>query len=222
MRWLVSFGLRLGDIVSPRFAKIPPLRVVVPKEEGMAQNILYGNLLKLCYFIDRFAAAIALYDLCDPANLNPAIPSEHLNHIRTMSGSTGAMTIFNVAMVIRAIKGNLHKTKSLLPLIDTDQLKMAEKVLSSSFPSFDLVRHATAHPAETFSTVERATQNAPTGEFSTPLGKMVNDGGLMEMTDSFVNRTFTSFIEKQVVTYDLTTESHEKLLRVVGCGAVPS
>jgi hypothetical protein len=193
--------------------RIIPFRVV-PPEEQRAAVILRMNLMNLHEFVMQFGAAVHLFDLCDQQSPNAAILPDYVSQIRRMSGREGAMTIFNIGMIIEAVRGHLNEVPTLLPLIDTDILKDAAKRLKADFPFSTLSRHAAAHPAEIFKNTKKASDNAAVGEFSTPIGPMINDGGLIVLSDSFSDRTFFTMIEKQVASYDLSQESLDKLSAV--------
>ena len=187
------------------------LQAPTPENEGRPKFILMSNLTLLQLYINKFAAAVAIYDLCDPSSPNPAVPSQHVNMMRFVGGDDGAMTIWHVARLIEETRGHLHEVPSLLPRINTGELKLAEKLLKSAFPQFENLRHASAHASELFSNIESANKNTPAGAFDTPIGKMKNDGGIIAVGSSFHNRTYFTMIDKQVVSYDLSWACHAKL-----------
>ena len=108
----------------------------------------------------------------------------------------------------------MHLVPTLLPSIDTEALKVADRLFKNYFPSFEDVRHAATHPAELFSDANKAAKNTPEGEFTTPLGTMRNEGGTIAIIGNFVNRTFMATIKKKVVTYDLDDVTLAKLNEV--------
>lgn len=192
-------------LLAPRFRIVPPA-------EHMACNILKANLFNLASAVARFAAAIALYDFCDPRNSEGS--AAHKNYWRNMAGRDGALTLFDFAQLIEATRSSLNEVPTLLPFIDTGALKIAEKLFASQFQYFHLVRHAAAHPGELFSTTQSLEENVITGEYMTPIGKMVNDGGAIVLGGGFFDRTYQIMIDRRLVGYDLTLESHDKLVKI--------
>jgi len=189
---------------------------VVPAGDNKACGILVGNLLNIDTFVRDFAAAVALYDLCDPGSPNLAIPSEHISALRMMSGSQGAIAIFNLAKTLAAIRGSLNKVPTLLPHIDTDALKTAEKKLKDAFPNVEAIRHGVAHGGEALATEHNVDKHMPSGTFETPIGPMrAENGGMIFLNRAFADRTFMTMWGKEVVSYSLDNASLAGVMSVV-------
>jgi hypothetical protein len=179
---------------------------------------LNGNLFQIHIMVDRFAAAIALAEYSAPnAAEEKGAPHLYRNFWRNFAGRDGALTIFDFSKTLAAIRGSLNEVPTLLPLIDTGKLKVAEKLFKSQFPSFDLIRHGAAHPGEIFADTNATETNAIKGEHQTPIGTLAAmDGGRILLGGNFFNDTYSIMIEQKIVGYELTADTLAKLERVGG------
>jgi hypothetical protein len=142
--------LRQGTYLSKPLNR-PPVQapllwpsVATPPDEAMAIKDLYANLMGICYQVDDWRAALALYEFSksQPDSVNTHLASKW----RFIATNEAIMVLFHLQEAMKAIVS--HKVRlcpSLEQYIDHDKLRMARKTLADRFPGHDDLRNATAH-----------------------------------------------------------------------------
>lgn len=164
----------MTDPVLPKyfFHNIPLswLSSLVPETEKDDAWVLLIATESLDGFIRDFEMAVQLFDMASVEMQR--VMTEHREASRNkmwmysawtrIAARDGAMRIYHLGAVMKAIRASLHVSPALLAMVNISKTRTAMKLLESYFPNYELIRNAVAHSLH---------EVAPTSEFSedTPL-----------------------------------------------------
>jgi hypothetical protein len=203
-------------------------------EHDMARHI-QGQLSDLESYIQKFKAAIDLFDYCDlklneydvehrkrkaenhTAGREWRKATRHLweNYLnwKHLATRDGAMTIFHFAKTLIAAKAIFGKAPTLKSKINLDASKKSGRLFNTYFPDFETIRHTIAHTAELKESLEKRDNSAINSGFQQG-GLTIAEGTNTLVSGVIGGRTFSSSIDGKMVSYDLSNETLAKLKEV--------
>jgi hypothetical protein len=191
-----------------------------PEGERDSVEHIQGLLGRLFGYVNSFDAAIRLaqrsaQEMSQLRDQNPdggyRMP-EPLHEYQFVAARDGAMTIYHFACVIDGIRQSRRNAPTLSAMIDDQRIKIAGRLFNTYFPDFERVRHAVAHAAELMATPESTARNISAQNTITSHGHELSIGDLLDEQ----NGKFTTTIEGCRVSYQLSRDALNKLVRIQG------
>lgn len=197
----------------------------LPESERRAAGVLINNLFAVQMHASSFADAVALFRDCrlraqtfdldaifksGSSAERRALQEQHslLHRWTTLAARDGAMSIYHFAKAMEA-GTDFSGCPSLGATVDHKALRLVRKLFASRFPHFLPMRHALAHKAELTGSVQQIDENSIKGDFDN-FGVRIEGGGGM-IIDHLFNDTFATTFEGQVLSYDVTPQTHANL-----------
>jgi hypothetical protein len=194
----------------------------LPQNERRAANEIQQSLRGLSSYAADFGAAVRLFDESFIEHARATVTNTtNDGHARMLiAARDGAMTIWNFGKTLdEGLTGRIfNECPTLSQHVDHKQLRSARKLLVQSFPDFVPIRHSVAHAAErknkaanhmieeTVRNVFPALQDHAVGSVKT---KILIRNGLQ-------GRKFLNTFEGQLRTYEVTTDTVDKLNGIKG------
>jgi hypothetical protein len=178
------------------------LEYAFPSDEMEAATVvsILLNQMTMHVLVD-FNAALDLYDHCERCYIEAVARGDRFNangfaRQSYVPARDGAMTIYHFGETLADIKGRVGLIPNMRRRVFTDELKLAQQQFKSHFPSYTALRHGVAHISIALGKITIADLNSPTLPFPN-----VRD------------RRFRTVWEKREVSYSLSLETREHLLR---------
>ena len=187
----------------------------LPESERPAANLLQNSLYNLESYVEDLHSARVLFDFAVrklPPFSEPSRSSDHeaVRHWPFIACRDGAITLFNFAKSLDAIRGARRNVPSL-PTFDSNKLKAAWKEFRTHFPSFEAIRHGVAHAAELMKDVPSYNRNVSSK--SSAQDSVFFPSGIL-VQNAIVGRRFSLTIDGELVSYELSEASVFNLARV--------
>ena len=177
--------------------------------------MLNMSLAGMGTYLQSFRAAVALFDFAAPIATPLESPTGFPPHdvvIRWpyIAARDGAMNIYHFRVAMEAAKASAHQLQLVRDAINWTKVRAATKRFQTQFPDFEKIRHAVAHAADLGKTLKEQRRNRIKGPRTGPLVRL-SAGASVTIANSLINQTFATTIGGQLVSYDVTTETADKL-----------
>ena len=190
---------------------VPSIHYDIPKAEREAVREIGSWLDLLDWYVTDFYAALELFDYAEthlksgfeniPVNPPPSTSMRPNFPMKWefIAARDGAMTIRHFQKTMQAIRRSSNYAPSLYKQVDTDKLKLAERLFDSSFPQARRIRNIVGHAAET--TMQ-------------PLERGDSKQQNVLVTHSLAGRRYTTDHQGETFTYELSEPNLGKLNNV--------
>ncbi len=187
-----------------------PFESLPPDERDVAENV--NETLNATYReLDHFGEAMQLFEAMSRTTDEQI--KEHWHKFMYVPLRDGAVTIYNLKMLIDAVRGSFRNSPVFKTYIDFSCLREAENMFRSVVPSWDGMRHSVAHAGELFSSLEDFKKNALQNE--AVIGGLSVSGSNSRVVHSYINGEFVNTHEGKLVTYRLSYETYQNLRQVI-------
>jgi hypothetical protein len=187
----------------------------------------------IAWQVNSFYAALQLFDYCR-ANLDQREPGEREDEQQRKSrhlflswlpiaGRDAAMAIYHFGIAAEGVRRTLGMCPILRTSVLHPELRQAIRGFSVDFPAYEKIRHAVAHAAEKDKTPNLSAEHRVVTNGGQVQGITITGGqgvfkdlsggraGGYAITDHFQGRLFTNTWEGEVLTYELSQASLDKL-----------
>jgi hypothetical protein len=197
----------------------PHIRVYrhLPEVEYAAAYSVQSNLQAVASHTNDFDAALKLHDFCrgnldqmdrqcEPGNQ----PSKQQQEMQALlkswlpiAGRDAAMAIYHFGIAAEGARRALSMCPTLSGTVLHPELRHAIRGFRSDFPTYEKIRHAVAHAAEKDKTPEQSAEHRVVPDRRKTRG--------FAITGLFQDRMFTNTWEGEVLMYELSQASLDKL-----------
>ena len=176
----------------------------LPERERHATFSLVRLLHNLDEYTQQFHAALNLFDFALSQVLNPE--QRHVRQWLFIACRDGAMTIFHFGQTLKYVKAALGSCRTVNSLVDSQSLRLVSKKFDARFPDIESLRNAGAHASELWKNITSLTRNALAGRLNEPFITATEVEDVI-IQGNLSNRQFSMTIEKQLVSYEISTET---------------
>ena len=181
----------------------PMLRL--PEEEKDAERATIDAIMMIHELVDRFAAALALYDQTE-VELNRFTgglmfqDGDRRNRLvrwLQIAARDGAFTIFHLGKALQFLSKTTSGSPTLAEYVSRKHLKAAREILNSTFPDADQLRDAIGHVAEIMTDPRQDQKHS---------AKTDQGGSILQM-GNLQGRRLVSTMHGKQVSYELSAAS---------------
>jgi hypothetical protein len=193
----------------------PPKIQVESFPSGERETIAHvtGLLSLLWQYLITFESAIELYEFCSvqrykekKANPDGGYQPKHMYHEwQFMAVRDGALTLYHFAKAVEGIRRSQAGAPMFRGYVDHAIVRSAVRQFLEAFPSAQKMRHAVAHDAELMATLADSTKNFA------QVDEVELDGFKIPITRSIIDGKFSTSIDGEVISYELTDAALDKL-----------
>lgn len=213
----------------PRHCDPTDLWLLQAAREELDELFALGNLLQTLYRqVERMRAGVILADtaLHNSDQLSDALRQEFeqvkrggstspdlknrqavFTHWTNIAAHSVIDTVFQFQEALANLNAWADTARVAEALVNRSAAVEADRLFNKHFPKWKQIRHATAHATEISLNHER---NSHKGALSHMLLRKKKGVAAM-ISESFVNRTFTTTRRGELLTFDITAESYSKL-----------
>ncbi|MHA1564413.1 MAG: hypothetical protein ACTSX7_03780 [Alphaproteobacteria bacterium] len=181
-----------------------------PEEEHTAIFRLNTTLGELRRYVMKLWAAIGLFEFAEKEKgKHPMI-----GDWRNIAARDGAMTLYHFSCVFARLRQSMKDTLSVE--YDVKALRNADREFLSKFPRVRGIRNSISHAGEHVETQAKFDKHAYTGSLDRGGLRIRNEGGAkLIISDTLDANRFTETYKNEVVSYEVSYDSLEKLVDVL-------
>jgi hypothetical protein len=186
----------------------------LPEAEREAAFLLSTSLFGLGNYVNRFAAALSLFDfsalLSTARGYGSRQPHWPIGEWHLIAAREAAMAVYHFARAKESVDICLSQCPTLDAKVDRAALRRGGKLLRGSFPDFEEMRHAVAHTAELTRDPSQAREHSITEpvEFG---GVRIGRGARGILRENLSGRTFFSTYRGKLRQCEVSQRSFDAL-----------
>jgi hypothetical protein len=190
---------------------------------------LLGVAQLLGWYEHQFRLALALFDQCGQAQLDPSerdinkspprypiieSPGNTLRTWRTIAARDGALSIYHFGSALFAIGSAMGDCPTISPQADHPAIRQARKTFAAALPSYEALRHGVGHAADFNTTIEKREKHSIALPWKQSFGEVnlqVMGSASARITEQLQGRTYYLSFEGEMHHYELSQKTLEVL-----------
>lgn len=186
----------------------------LPEAERDAGRTLARHVEELYQYMERFDAAVELFDFAIRETLNDDNQevSKTIREWPFMAGRDGAMTIYHFGMVLRALNDQLPNCPTAFRNVPRPKLGEANYLYKTAFPAMEQIRNAVGHEAELSLTTNQIAQHALDGPHKSVFLSAPHVTGFL--TGNLDNRFYSVTFNGKLLRYEVSVSTRDILNKI--------